>query len=390
MKILALSDAGCYTGFGTVAHEWYTRWVDAGNEVHVLALNYKGDPWESNYKLYPASCINPHDFYGLSRIVELINKVKPDAVFIINDLPVINDFIYNNPYDKERLLERQKIVMHVPIDAVGIPNHWKNPLNVGKVLVESEWGAKQLQDDRVEFVHLGVDHTKFFPVSKEKPIEVTVNGKFVVLTSKEEAKEMFGFGGKFVVLDINSNTTRKNHPDTLKAFKEFSLDKEDAILYIHSPKGGDGGDMMQMVERLGLKGQVFFSKNELPHEFVNIVYNLSDVKLSTSIGEGFGLTDLEAISAGVPVIAQDFSATTEVVGDAGYLASPAFTWTSTRMVDFSYPNLGEMVGYLNKVYSFSEEEKETMKNTCINQSLKFSWDKGAKRILEIMEECISA
>ena len=53
-----------------------------------------------------------------------------------------------------------------------------------------------------------------------------------------------------------------------------------------------------------------------------ILYNAADVFITTSRGEGFGLTVAEALACGVPVIAQNVSAIPEVVGPGGVLLDP--------------------------------------------------------------------
>lgn len=49
---------------------------------------------------------------------------------------------------------------------------------------------------------------------------------------------------------------------------------------------------------------------------LNVLYNAADLYVSVS-AEGFGLTIAEAMACGVPVVALDYSAVPEVVGDAG-------------------------------------------------------------------------
>ena len=57
------------------------------------------------------------------------------------------------------------------------------------------------------------------------------------------------------------------------------------------------------------------------------LYSAADLFISTSMGEGFGLTIAESLACGTPVIAQDVSAITEVVGPGGVLIPPASPFT---------------------------------------------------------------
>ena len=89
MKVLWLGDAGVSTGFSRVTHAIGERLVGMGHDVHVLATNYDGDYIETSLKLYRPTTLNPKDIYGQTRIVEMLGKVEPDVVVMLNDPQVI-------------------------------------------------------------------------------------------------------------------------------------------------------------------------------------------------------------------------------------------------------------------------------------------------------------
>ncbi len=391
LKILALSDAGCTTGFGRVAHELYSRWVGAGHEVHVIAINYLGDPWESDYKLYPAAKYNQQDVYGTARVVEMLHKIKPDILFMLNDLPVLSDILFNNPYDVEKQALRHKVVMYAPVDSDGLPPKFLMPTSAGTVVAMSKWGADQLSEATgkdIQHIHHGVSHDKFYRADSLHPIQVELRGKHTI-TSKKQAKKFLGWGDKFVIIDINRNSPRKNHYDTFKIFAEFSKKVPEAILYAHTKIKDVGGDLFHLTERLGITNKVIFPKDldtfvGLPDHMINLLYNASDVKLSTSYGEGFGLTDAEALACGVPVIAQDFSATTEVVGDGGILIKPVGKWSTSLMTDLAVPDNDEFVKQLFYLYENGKVRGE-LGNKGIKHASHFQWDKVANDFLDVFK-----
>ncbi|NCQ29488.1 MAG: glycosyltransferase family 4 protein, partial [Armatimonadetes bacterium] len=49
------------------------------------------------------------------------------------------------------------------------------------------------------------------------------------------------------------------------------------------------------------------------------IYNLFDVMVLPTMGEGFGLQFLEAMACGIPVVATDCSAVTELLEGRGEL-----------------------------------------------------------------------
>jgi hypothetical protein len=85
-KILYCGDAFVQTGFGRVA-EYLLPALAKEHEVHVLAVNFHGDYDEEaiKYKTYPAM-IHGSDPFGSHRIAELVQTIKPDLVWVTNDL----------------------------------------------------------------------------------------------------------------------------------------------------------------------------------------------------------------------------------------------------------------------------------------------------------------
>lgn len=58
-------------------------------------------------------------------------------------------------------------------------------------------------------------------------------------------------------------------------------------------------------------------------DFLNVLYNCADALISTTTGEGWGLTTTEAMAAGTPVIIPGNTSALEIVGEGeerGYLA----------------------------------------------------------------------
>jgi glycosyltransferase involved in cell wall biosynthesis len=89
--------------------------------------------------------------------------------------------------------------------------------------------------------------------------------------------------------------------------------------------------------------------------------------------EGFGLTPLEALSCGVPVIGSDASSIPEVVGDAGVLVPP----DDTR----------GMAGALIAVAT-EPETRDDLAARALAQAARFSWEDTARQTLAAYEEAL--
>jgi len=114
----------------------------------------------------------------------------------------------------------------------------------------------------------------------------------------------------FVAIWVNRNAKRKRPSDVLASWKIF-LEKEEkekgkrsSILIMHTdPTDSEGPDLFSVVDMLGIKDNVFFSTERMEFEKVNVLYNISDVCINISFAEGFGLSTLESMQAGTPIIA---------------------------------------------------------------------------------------
>ena len=114
----------------------------------------------------------------------------------------------------------------------------------------------------------------------------------------------------FTGIWVNRNAKRKRPNDVLLSFKTFldTVEKRHghrkATLIMHTePTDSEGPNLFSTAEMLGIQDNVFFSRDRIDFEKMNILYNISDYCLNISFAEGFGLSTLESMMAGVPIIA---------------------------------------------------------------------------------------
>lgn len=123
-----------------------------------------------------------------------------------------------------------------------------------------------------------------------------------------------------------------------------------------------------------------------PREKLPVIYNAFDVYcfLSMSGEETFGLTVLEAMACGVPPIVPNFDGVPSVVGDAGLIAD-AENFDQDIATLVSYPCPMDFSEKINLLVS-NAEKRETLSEKARERAVSFTWDKTARRIMELFEE----
>ena len=108
----------------------------------------------------------------------------------------------------------------------------------------------------------------------------------------------------------------------LKELKDRGND--DVFMYMHMQETDFGGSVLEMAKSIGVEferdftipnPQQFGAHSGFPVEMLNQIYNASDVYLSTTHGEGWGLTITEAMATKLPVVAPDNTSVPEILGD---------------------------------------------------------------------------
>ena len=178
---------------------------------------------------------------------------------------------------------------------------------------------------------------------------------------------------KFIVFWNNRNARRKQSGSLIWWFKEW-LDKRDlhdkAQLIMHTdPKDRHGQDLNQIVAHLGLDNrQVLFSTKKVPLEAMATFYNMADVTINISDAEGFGLSTLESLSCGTPIIATMTGGLQEQVLDgANTFGVPLFPASKAIIGSQEVPyifedrlNKDHVHSALSNMYDLTDEARREM------------------------------
>jgi glycosyltransferase involved in cell wall biosynthesis len=169
----------------------------------------------------------------------------------------------------------------------------------------------------------------------------------------------------------------------------------DIQVHFHcKPVGEDGVELPQLfsrhpdiANRFSTPGDHSTRKGWVEDDLA-ILYNAADLFVSTSWGEGFGLTLGEALACGVPVIAQDVSSITEVVGPGGVLIPPAGTITVTSGEDQWLPDVAAFSQEIEHLY-LSGGVRRKLGEAGREHIKQFSWDEAARRFDVLLNELVA-
>ena len=178
----------------------------------------------------------------------------------------------------------------------------------------------------------------------------------------------------FVGIWVNRNAKRKRSSDLLVSWKIFldNLHEKEghkkATMIMHTePLDGEGPNLFEVAKLLGIENNVFFSRDRLEFEKINVLYNISDFCINTSYAEGFGLGTLEAMMTGTPIIAPKTGGLTRQVVDYrddsenGVACDIVLkTLVGSQSVPYIYEDYASTEDYASgmmKLYSLDEKEK---------------------------------
>lgn len=140
--------------------------------------------------------------------------------------------------------------------------------------------------------------------------------------SKESLNQPFLNTNNPYCLMLATYEPRKGHTFLLNAFKEVSYDFPELELRIH----GDGSEKQKAtvnneINRLKLGHRVFLGDHV--QDIASLYMNASILLVPSQEYESFGLTIIEAMAFGVPIVATDVGGMPEVLSDsnAGYICS---------------------------------------------------------------------
>ncbi|NJN10974.1 MAG: glycosyltransferase family 4 protein [Richelia sp. RM1_1_1] len=170
---------------------------------------------------------------------------------------------------------------------------------------------------------------------------------------------------KICLLNVGSNQPRKNFITVLKVLKALKVKGVPIHLFRTGPDFPEEiktfiqtHDLSDCITNFGRPDNTTLTK----------IYNAADILVSPSLYEGFGMTLLEAMACGTPVITSNVTSLPEVAGDAAIIVNPTDVEAIVEAV----------CGLKNNA-----EYRKSLIDKGFDRVKLFSWEKTAEQVANI-------
>jgi glycosyltransferase involved in cell wall biosynthesis len=310
------------TGYSKVSQNLVKQLATLAPKVKTFHFGFQRHPARANTRKYPDG-VSSYDAganedpkeegFGFNKIHEYLEMVNPDVVMIYNDPLIVAKFIENMKH--ERGQSSYKLWVYIDQVYMGIAQQLMDQINkhADRIYCFSDIWKKQYLEygsfPDVRVLEHALDPNVFTNMVPEASIAIRKN-----LSIPTDAT---------VFLNMNRNSQRKRLDLSIAGFVRLLARRPQSKNYLLiatnlDPQTGAHYDVNRVyAEELKLAGldmQSFVrnlllvdtsGKNLLGDDTVNQLYNVCDIGINTSDGEGFGLCQLEHMYTGAPQIVTD-------------------------------------------------------------------------------------
>ncbi|MBF2073332.1 MAG: glycosyltransferase family 4 protein [Synechococcales cyanobacterium C42_A2020_086] len=174
----------------------------------------------------------------------------------------------------------------------------------------------------------------------------------------------------FCLLNVGANHPRKNITRILEAV--LILREKRLPIQFYKAGADFTTAQKQFIQSQELESYVKYVGKPSKLTLIQL-YNAADILMAPSLHEGFGITLLEAMACGTPVITSNTSAMPEVVGDAGALVDPS--------------NPTDIAAAVIRLYHNRTYYRELI--SCgIARAKTFTWESTAEKVARVYESLL--
>jgi alpha-1,3-rhamnosyl/mannosyltransferase len=175
--------------------------------------------------------------------------------------------------------------------------------------------------------------------------------------------------GRLRILFVGRRDPYKNLTGLVEAFAQVRARGIDAVLRVIGPEDARYPEAPRRALELGVNDHIEWAGYVADRKLAE-QYQQSDVFVLASKYEGFGLTVLEAMACGTPVVCSNISSLPEVAGDAALLVDPQ--------------NPGDIAGAIARMLT-EPQLAASLREKGLARAAQFSWKRTAELTLKAYE-----
>jgi|TARA_B100000900_G_C20540886_1_gene700413 glycosyltransferase involved in cell wall biosynthesis len=372
-KILVLADHPLSpSGVGTQTRYFIEALLKTGRYQFICLggamkhVNYDPitvDPYGDDWKVIPI------DGYGNAEIIRSAMQVeKPDVLWFMTD-PRFYEWLWE--MENEVRANMPMVYYHVwdNYPAPEFNGKWYRSTDEIVCISKVTYGCvtEVVPDSSAHYLPHAVPSDVFHPVKNSvQQSDIDTLKERIIGSSKQ-----FNNPKKKIFFWNSRNARRKQSGTLIWWFKEFldEVGHDKAVLLMHTDaRDPHGQDLPVIIDRLGLHdAQVLLSTNKInPTELANM-YRVADYTIGISDAEGFGLSTLESLTCGTPIIVNMTGGLQEQVTDG----KDWFGWGIQ-------PASKSVIGSLQVPYIYEDRISQADFTSVMKKALKLSKPKYEK------------
>lgn len=424
MNILWFSNIGDYTSFSRISEAMIEELIKKGNKVSLLTNN-KNEKMKTAdiisklekivYLGQDTSIITFEDFknswkeqrtddltlefkikYSIIQLADILHTNTYDYLIISNGIYEC-EYILSLLEDKKELLGQIKIVLWTPIDFIPPKEMMTNLLKCDKFITMTEEMSNIINSYNISntckinwvghgnFNYNNLNINKDPVILRQENIEIlnNVKDKFWVANEKLNKNDI-------IILNANDCVPRKQLEVTIRTFIKFSQNRINSGVKIKLWLHTNLKKIMEIIRNLkipqSILNNIILSNNNISDFYLQCIYNVCQIGIQTSTGEGWSLTNCEHSLTGAIQIVPNFLATGQHFKEDRGVLVPVF---KKKTVNGSI--IGEidenklLLELINVVNNINEIDKIEKRNKMLKYFSQFSWDKCSDKFISILQ-----
>lgn len=193
-----------------------------------------------------------------------------------------------------------------------------------------------------------------------------------IVINRNDYRKKLGIGkDDLLILAVGELSNRKNHQIIIKALSELKIQNAVFMICGNAMTSANTKDKLEeMAKESKVDLRLMGLRDDIPQ-----ICKCADIGVMPSTREGLGLSGIEMLAAGIPVVASNVHGIVDYIidGEDGYLCTP----------DDAHAFAQAILKLRN------EEKRKSMVGKCINIAKKFDKKYSYKKMRDIYEELLS-